>query len=174
MIATVRHAPLLVAAGLLSLSLLAGCSGGAAARNAVKGKLTNAGKPLEFDPMFGSVQLNFVPMKGNKRPPASALPEEEEYGGSTPAPPGEGTTEDEFVEVYPAQVLPTGEYYVDGGIPDGMYLVTVRHFPKGKQFDLTLDQQDTLKGQFSIYRSPIVREIKGSQQLDVELRKPKG
>jgi hypothetical protein len=63
---------------------------------------------------------------------------------------------------------------VDGGLPDGKYLITVRHLPKGREYDWPLDYQDTLKGQFSIYRSPIVREIKGSQHLDIDLTRPKG
>jgi hypothetical protein len=109
MSAAFRFTFLLATRGLLCLPLLAGCAGGGPTKYSVTGKLTNGGKPLEFDPTFGTVQLTFVPMKGDRRPPASVLPDEEMQDGGAPAPPEGGATGDEFVEVYPAQVTPTGE-----------------------------------------------------------------
>jgi hypothetical protein len=144
-------------------------------RNQVSGTLAKSGKPLEFDPMFGRVEMYFVPMKGSTRPSPSTLPDETEAGGGQPVPPGVGEGgKSEYVEVFPAQVFPGGEFKVDGGIPDGRYLVTVRQFPRGKQFGAPLNQQDSLKGEFSIHKSPIVRDIKGSMTLEIDLAKPKG
>jgi hypothetical protein len=151
----------LVLACTVGLTLLAGCSSGEPLRNHVKGKLTRGDKVLEFDPMTGGVEMYFVPMKGNERPPAWVLPE----GAGTD---GGGKV---YVEVFPAQVLPTGEYFVDGGIPDGRYLVTVRHFPQAKKDEVPLDNQDTLKGEYSIFKSRIVSQVSGSMTLDIDLGK---
>lgn len=169
-----RYTVFLICSAALGV-LAVGCTS-EPAKNRVGGKLTKGGVALQFDPIFGRVEMAFVPMKGNARPPVSAIPEEAEQAeaNEAPAPPGVNPDKrEEEIEVFYAQVLPSGEYFVDGGIPDGRYLITVRHYPK-KDPDTPLDRQDALKGAFSIRNSPIIREIKGSMNLDIDLAKPNG
>jgi hypothetical protein len=81
--------------------------------------------------------------------------------GSQPGQPG----------AYPVDLGPDGTFTVKGtngqGIPPGKYMISVQ------QLD-PYPTTDKLKGQFFGSKSPIVREIKGSTVLDIDLAKPQG
>lgn len=126
----------------------------------VKGKLTDNGKPFALDPSKLS------------------LPK-----GASAAPPGAESSVVRIVflpangkDQYPATFnAETGTFEVLGpnkqGIKPGSYKVaiTANISPVAKG-----DQGDYFGGKFSPSHTPIVREVKPGQEIDIDLSKPKG
>jgi hypothetical protein len=68
-------------------------------------------------------------------------------------------------KTYTAQVdQGAGTYEVD--VPPGKYRIAVSRF--------TADLSDQFKGAFSEGKSPIIRDVKGDETIDLDLSKPSG
>ena len=124
-----------------------GCGGSGERTVSARGKVTDAGRPLEVkgrDLGLGTVVVQFYRIGQDGR--QSTDPEE-------------------------AQVDADGNFKVPGrrgdGIPPGRYRIAVR------QWD-PYPQVDRLKGRFDERNSPIIREIAGEEDIVIDVSKPKG
>jgi hypothetical protein len=110
----------------------------------VTGRLTKGGRPLKVQPNVGRLEVLFYPVTDNP---------------------------EELVDPYEVGIdLETGTFEVPGkdrkGIPAGKYRVCVVWMDDG--------MNDKLKGQFSLEKpSPIIREVTGDVNLEIDLDKPK-
>ncbi len=134
----------------------------------VTGALTKQGQPLTFDETQGVIDLTFAPMKDGKRP----ILDPERTTDDVLLPPGGGAAEKYYA--YRASVKEDGTFHVPEGLPQGQYLVTVRHLPKGRNPDVPLDRLDTLKGAFNARNSKIIRDVKGATEINIDVGKPEG
>jgi hypothetical protein len=166
------------ALALLSLVCNAGCSGDASGdRYRVSGTLKKGDQPLKFGGFIGSqsVELKFVPMKGNTRPSPEDIDEGDNTGAPKPGAKQKGI--DDYVASEAAQVNENGSFEFLNGLPKGKYVVVVRHFPKGlmppDQPNATWDEKDALKGAFNVTNSPIVVEVDGNKSFEFDLDKYK-
>ena len=122
---------------------LAGCTG--EKRFKVVGKVVNKGQPLQLKNKLplGRVAVNFIPV------------DEQHQRNGDP----QGAVVDQE----------TGSFEVKGndnnGIPPGKYRITV------EQYDPM--PTDVLKGAFGETRSPIIREVKGSESINIDLAEAK-
>jgi len=122
-----------------------GCGqGGGEGLIQVKGKLTNGGQPLQVkrqDIGLGLVQLEFYRLEENGR--QSTDPES-------------------------ARVDSQGNFTVPGhtgkGIAPGKYRIAVRQWDPYPSFD-------RLGGKFDAQHSPIIREIRGPEELSLDVAK---
>lgn len=154
----------LIAAGIISAfatTILTGCSGSAqptvAGQGIVKGKLVNGGKPFALDP-------SKIPLpKGTTAPPGSSS----------------NLLEIRFIpagggEDYGAETQPeTGTFVVKGpgdkGIPPGRYkiAITARH-------GIGEEVPDYFKGRYTPENTQIIRDIKPSEEVVIDVSKPEG
>jgi len=133
---------------LLGCLVAAGCGGsGGEEVVEVKGRLTNAGQPLEVQGKevgLGLVQLQFYRL----------------------GPDGKPSTDPEG-----ARLDDQGNFTLPGrdgkGIPPGCYRIAVH------QWD-PYPQVDRLEGKFDVEKSPITREIDGKSEVIIYVSKPEG
>lgn len=160
---------------ILFVVSFAGCSKSGAPtkdKNEVKGKLLKNGEPLRKDDALVQIEVSFIRMDGDTRPEV-----DEETGeiNQPLRPPGvdSGKKKDEPT-IYVADVFNDGTFTVPTGLPDGKYLVTVRHFPKGRFAapNIPVDRADSLKGAFGTRKSMIIRDVKGNVDLTIDVAKP--
>ncbi|MCI0462238.1 MAG: hypothetical protein L0Z62_35240 [Gemmataceae bacterium] len=134
----------------------------------ITGTLTQKGQPLPLDENHGVIDLTFVPLKDGKRPRLDPDRTDEDV-----LLPPEGGPPEKF-QSYRAAVRQDGTFEVSEGVPDGKYLITVRHFPKGRNPDVPLDRLDTLKGAFNVRNSKVIRDVKGATEINIDVGKPEG
>jgi hypothetical protein len=113
----------------------------------VQGRLTSAGQPLTVKGReigLGFVEVRFCKCQGEGKPIAAN-------------------------DTFPTQADASGNFKVLGrfgrGIPPGKYRIAVR------QWD-PYPQSDTLGGKFDDQHSPILREVAGSESMEIDLSKP--
>jgi len=131
---------------LLGSSILAvcGCSSPSTEIATVKftGKITQNGQPLTISPANEASKAGKVEV--------ILYPYTEEKG--------------KMVEPNYAYYQSDGQFVVESGVPAGKYRITVA------QWD-PYPQKDLLKGGYGKENSPIVHEIKGGENLDIDLSK---
>jgi hypothetical protein len=136
-----------VTAACVLLTLVwVGCSGGPAAEPTVlvKGKVTNGGEPLPLDPQLAAAKAARVELRFMR------LDDSGEVISSATA----------FAEV-------DGSFEAPKGLPKGKYRIAVYHY------DGTSDG-DALEGKFDDRQTPIIREITGEGELNIDLSNPEG
>jgi hypothetical protein len=134
------------AVAVLLCLLVAGCGGGGQRAVPVRGRVTDAGKPLHVagrDVGIGMVVVQFYPVGEDGKAPSLAAEAQVAADGTFDAPGRDGR-----------------------GLPPGKYLVAVR------QWD-PFPGVDKLGGRFDETRSKIVRQIDGGE-IVVDVSKPEG
>ncbi len=131
--------------GLLAALLIPACGTSGPKKYQVTGRVTRGGKPLEVNAMTGKLVVTFVPIVENSK---------------------------ELVDPNHAVIeATTGKFKVPGtdgkGIAGGKYRVCI------SQYD-PFPTTDKLQGKFAEGKSPIIREIKGDEDIEIDIDKPNG
>lgn len=142
----IRTVLVLIAGGLVCLAT-GGCGSGGGETVQAKGRVTDAGKPLEVqgrDVGIGVVRIEFYRIG--------------EDGKQATEPETAVADEDGYFD------LPGRDGH---GIPPGKYRIAVR------QWD-PLPDVDRLGGRFDAQHSPIIREVTGREDIVIDVSKPEG
>jgi hypothetical protein len=138
--------PRVVLAGCLLLGVLvSGCGGSGKKRVRVTGRVTNAGNPIPVQPPVETLRVYFEPYREGAEAAAKVL-----------------DTPQAFVD------QETGTF--EATVPPGKYRICVVH---NAGFDATGDI-DKLGGKFARKRSPIIRDIAGGEEINIDISKPTG
>ncbi|HLW65629.1 MAG TPA: hypothetical protein VKS79_09945 [Gemmataceae bacterium] len=122
-------------------------------KSVVKGRITNAGNVIPVKPMVGIFKVRFYRMQEG----------------------ADDKTADPFDAVVDTQ---TGNFEVKGadgkGIPGGKYRIAIQQFDTFPPSPEQADTVDAFKGKFAPGKSPIIRDVDGSNEINIDVSKPQG